>query len=388
MTKKMITILNIEATGLPTMEHIDPLQDYLLVLWRADTVVGTVYAQGADIISGSVPGELPPGRSTTPSLPGLTAPRGEERVSVVICTRDRPQELAQCLQSLTAQEQTAEQILVVDNASKSDETRRVATEAGVDYVREDRPGLDIARNTGARNSRGDIILYTDDDVMLHRSWISRMAAAFDAPEIWAVTGLILPAELASEAQIHFERYWGFGRGFERRDLGPDYYAATRRQGCPAWKVGAGASMGFRRDVFNRIGYFDERLDAGAAGCSGDSEFWNRILHHGGTCRYEPSAIAFHFHRKDMAGLSRQIQAYMSGHTAALLVQFGNTREFGNLRRLFLSLPKYYLARVLRMLIRGKSDDSRFLREEIIGCCQGVTFMVQHKLRRGLSQKQG
>src|SRR6185503_20142167 len=108
-----------------------------------------------------------------------------------------------------------------------------------DYVREDRAGLDIARNTGAAKSRGEIVAYADDDTILHPSWLQQIENAFDATEIWAVTGLVLPAELETEAQCIFEKVWSFGRGFERRDFGPKFYSDTRRRGSPAWEIGAG-----------------------------------------------------------------------------------------------------------------------------------------------------
>jgi GT2 family glycosyltransferase len=179
--------------------------------------------------------------------------------------------------------------------------------------------------------------------------LQRIEGAFDAKEIWAVTGLILPAELETEAQCIFEKVWTFGRGFQRRDFGPLFFSDTRKQVCPAWEIGAGANMAFRREVFDKIGGFDERLDAGAAGCSGDSEFWYRILHAGGVRRYEPSAVLYHFHRRTPEGLRAQIRAYMRGHVAALLVQYERTGERGNLRRIYRSLPKWYLRQGLRRL---------------------------------------
>ena len=297
-------------------------------------------------------------------------------VSLVICTRDRPRELARCLASLPEQTCPPGEVVVVDNASRTGETEAVCRAAGARYVREPRPGLDIARNTGASSSTGEIVAYTDDDVVLHPRWLERLIAAFDAPQIWAVTGLVLPAELATPAQWHFERYWGFGRGFQRTDFGSDFLEAHKAHGCPAWLIGAGASMAFRRDVFARAGFFDERLDVGAAGCSGDSEFWHRILCSGGVCRYEPSAVAFHYHRRDWAGLRKQIRAYMRGHAAALLVQYERSGRLGNLRRLFLSFPQMY-ARRLSKWLAFRSDASGLLtREEIAGLLSGVWFYAR------------
>ena len=90
-------------------------------------------------------------------------------------------------------------------------------------------------------------------------------------------------------------------------------------------------------LIEQVGGFDERLDVGAAGCSGDSEMWYRIMASGGTCRYEPTAVVFHRHRRDLESFKQQIFSYMRGHVAALLIQFEKTGHWGNLRRLFLAL---------------------------------------------------
>lgn len=297
-------------------------------------------------------------------------------VSVVICTRDRPDELARCLASLPNQTRPPGEIIVVDNASRDDRTRQVAQAAGVRYVRENRPGLDFARNAGARAASGDIIAYTDDDVVLHPLWLERLVAAFDDPVIGAVTGLVLPAELETEAQRHFERHWSFGQGYVAKDFTPAVFERHRRFPFPAWEVGAGASMAFRRETFAIVGYFDERLDVGQAGCSGDSEYWYRIVAHGLVCRYAPDSIAFHYHRKTMEGLSSQLYHYMRGHAAALLVQFERTRKWGNLYRALVTMPAWYIARALRVLAGRGTDRDRFLWQETRGYLSGLAFYLR------------
>jgi GT2 family glycosyltransferase len=285
--------------------EIPPPAPGFSVYWRDDVPVGAVKAFNADtFISDCAQFGKP---ATVPAPPFGRGPPA----SVIICTRDRPDQLARCLVSFKDQTVVPSEVIVIDNASVDDRTRNVALKAGVRYIREDRPGLDIARNTGAAVASCPILVYTDDDTVLHPAWLERMVAAFDDPAIWAVTGQVLPAELETAAQAVFEKAWGgLGKGYERRDYGPAFYEQTRRKGCPAWEIGAGASMAFRREVFDRLGGFDERLDVGAAGCSGDSEYWHRILCAGGVCRYEPSAVLYHYHQREFEGLARQLRAYM------------------------------------------------------------------------------
>jgi len=350
-----------------------------VVFWHLERPVALNIAESPD---GSAPSAGPARAIAEYETSSAAVPSaGLPSVSLVICTRDRPRELARCLTSLPEQTYPPQEVIVVDNASVANGTEEICREANVRYVREPRPGLDIARNAGARASSREIVAYTDDDVVLHPWWLERLVGAFDAPEISAVTGLVLPAELATPAQWHFERYWGFGRGFKRTDFDAAFLTANETHGCPTWLIGAGANMAFRRTVFQQIGFFDERLDVGAAGCSGDSEFWHRILCAGGICRYEPSAVAFHYHRRDWRNLRKQIRAYMRGHAAALLVQYERSGRRGNLRRLFISFPNIYARRIVKGLLRNGEVADATMREEIIGLLSGIWFYVRTPRRR-------
>lgn len=300
-------------------------------------------------------------------------------VSVVICTRDRPEQLAQCLRSLQNLSQPPHQILVVDNAPTSDATRQlVAQMPDIQYVLEPRPGLSVARNTGIRHSTGDIIAFTDDDVIVHPDWITRLQQSFQDSKVMAVTGLVLPGELETEAQLIFEKgFGGFTQGYHPLTFDTEFFEEMKPQGVPVWDIGAGANMAFRRNAFELVGDFDERLGAGASGCSEDSEFWYRLLAEGWVCRYEPTAVVYHYHRSNLDRLKHQMFQYMRGHVAALLVQFARYKHWGNLRRLFITLPKYYINRFVEGLRNGFQSLNRTLFSEVFGCFSGVKFYLQN-----------
>lgn len=379
-------------SGLPIF-HVDlahgpetlqvEVADCLVVFWYGDVPIGQVRSSGAigrsvDLwdLQRAVVDPAVLARARELDAARMASDPDNPSASIVICTRDRPDDLAVCLASLRDQTRQPLEVIVVDNASSDDLTREVTLAAGVIYVREDRAGLDFARNAGVRAARGKIIAFTDDDVRLHPRWLERMLVAFDHPSIMAVTGLVLPAQLDTAAQVHFETFWSFGRGFRRIDFGQDFRRVDRTRGYPAWEIGAGASMAFRSEVFSRIGGFDERLDVGRAGCSGDSEYWHRVLTHGGICRYEPSVVAFHVHRREMKGLASQIFYYMRGHAAALLVQYERSGNSGNLRRVLFTMPLWYARRVVRSLVRGRQQSDLLLKQEIRGFVSGVSFYLR------------
>jgi len=139
---------------------------------------------------------------------------GQADASLVICTKDRAESLRTCLRSIETLACKPQEIIVVDNATKDDSTKRVVAEFNsVIYVREDRAGLDIARNTGARAASRPIVIYTDDDTLLHPHWIYHVMRTFDDASVMAMTGLVLAHELKTEAQWIFERFWPFNRGY-------------------------------------------------------------------------------------------------------------------------------------------------------------------------------
>ncbi|MGH7998128.1 MAG: glycosyltransferase family 2 protein, partial [Brasilonema sp.] len=301
-------------------------------------------------------------------------------VSVVVCTRNRPEQLVRCLRSLQNLSQPPKQIIVVDNAPSDEATRQLVTQMpGVQYVLESRPGLSVARNTGIRHSIGDIIAFTDDDVEVHSDWIARLQQSFENPKVMAVTGLVLPGELETEAQVAFEKgFGGFNRGYRVLTFDSQFFEEMRYRGVPVWRIGAGANMALRRKAFELVGYFDERLGAGASGCSEDSEFWYRILAEGWLCRYEPTAVVYHYHRSDLDKLKQQMYQYMRGHVAAVLVQFARYQHWGNLRYLSVSLPKYYTRRFLWALLKDFKSLNKMLFAEVLGCVSGVKYYLQNK----------
>lgn len=300
-------------------------------------------------------------------------------VSVVICTRNRPEQLAQCLQALQQLSPPPLEVLVIDNAPTSQATYNVVAQMpGIRYVPEPRPGLSVARNTGIRHSKGDIVAFTDDDVIVHSQWIARLQQSFHDPRVMCVTGQVLTAELEKESQVIFEKRNSFNQGYRCLTFDTHFFQQKKHLGVPVWRIGAGANMALRRKIFELVGYFDQRLGAGTSGCSEDSEFWYRVLASGFVCRYEPTAVVYHCHRQNMDSLKQQMYSYMRGHTAALLIQFENYRHWGNLYRLFIIIPKWYTKHILRGLIKGFAPEYKTVFVEFLGVLAGIKFYLQNK----------
>jgi GT2 family glycosyltransferase len=314
-------------------------------------------------------------------------------ISVVICTRNRPERLEKCLSSIRGLSPGPQEIVVVDNDPASGLTQPVVERfPEVSYVREPRLGLSAARNAGVLNCRGAIVAFTDDDAMVHPGWIQGIGEAFRDRDMIAMTGLVLPAELATRAQYIFQVGEPlFGWEYCPVIFGEAFFASTKHRGARVWTVGAGANMAFRREAFERVGLFDERLGAGAAGCSEDSEMWYRLLAEGHQCVYAPTAVVFHYHRTQWEELRHQTYSYMRGHVAALFFQFDRYRHWGNIYRALVALP-WYLVRVACRSAKGRAGRSLFygsdeewlsppLAPQILGVIAGYGYYLRHRLFR-------
>jgi len=282
-------------------------------------------------------------------------------VSVVVATRDRPADLRDCLRSLAAlQSPRRVEIVVVDNNPASGLTPPVVSEfSGVVLVDEARQGLSYARNRGIVVSTGEIIVTIDDDVTVPPGWLERLVAPFARPTVMAVTGNVLPLELAMPAQRIFEAYGGLGRGDQPRVVDGEWFASFRFRAVPTWSLGGTANAAFRAVIFSdaRIGLLDEALGAGTpTGCSEDTYLFYKVLKAGHTLVYEPTAYVWHKHRRDLPALRRQMYNYSKGHVAYHLTTLIRDRDPRSLVRLAVHLPAWramQIAQQVGSVIRGR-----------------------------------
>lgn len=242
-------------------------------------------------------------------------------ISVVVCTRDRPDQLSTCLKRLERQQYEHFEVVVVDNAPTSDAVRTLVEDRAGDkvqfrYQREPRIGLSWARNTGIAVATSEIIAFLDDDDEPDEHWLTGIVRGFARnSRIGCVTGLILSARLDTLAEELFEKIGGhrLGRGFAEEIFSR---AGPQSPLFPLPPFGTGANMAFRREVLTRIGGFDVALGAGTPAASGeDTLALTLTLLSGYEIAWEPSALMWHHHRQDVAGLSRQLHGYSIGLTA-------------------------------------------------------------------------
>jgi GT2 family glycosyltransferase len=249
------------------------------------------------------------------------------RASVVVPTAlSRPDQLRRCVARLTELDHPNFEVIVVDNRREGAPVEL----PGARVVREPRPGISAARNRGLAEADGEIVAFTDDDVEVDRGWLRALGERFAREGgLAAVTGLVVPAELETPAQIFFEQSGsGLDRGYEPLAFELDGRFRIRRVASDgservhslykAGELGLGSNMAFRASVLRAMGGFDVALGTGTPTHGGeDLAMLMELIADGHRLGYEPSAIVHHTHRATLDDLERQIHGYGVGFTAML-----------------------------------------------------------------------
>jgi glycosyltransferase involved in cell wall biosynthesis len=207
-------------------------------------------------------------------------------VSVIIPTFNGANRIGDCLDALLKQTSNHDvEILVVDDGSTDitgDVVRRYSGSA-VRLISQSNAGPGAARNRGATEARGEIILFTDDDCVPMPDWLNAMIRSFDDVEIVGGKGVYRTRQksmIARFVQIEYEDRYRLMAGFPTIDFVDTY------------------SAGFRRDRFLGIGGYDTSFPVA---CAEDIELSYRMSRRGWKMKFVPDAIVYHTHPDTVSG---------------------------------------------------------------------------------------
>jgi len=211
--------------------------------------------------------------------------------SVIICTytEDRWDALARAVRSIGRQTHPAlETIVVIDHDSiLLERARRAFTDARV-IESTGEPGLSGARNSGVAVAAGDIVAFLDDDAVADETWLAELDRAFDRANVIGAGGVATPGWVRGTppSWLPQEFYWTIGCSY--RGL-PDDASPIRNP--------IGATMSFRRTVFDRIEGFSDgigRIGSTPLGCEEtELSIRARLAHPGSVVLHVPTARVQH-----------------------------------------------------------------------------------------------
>jgi glycosyltransferase involved in cell wall biosynthesis len=222
-------------------------------------------------------------------------------VSVVIPVRNREQTIQPLMESLQKldYDRNKVEVIVVDGNS-TDKTQEIVKKYPVKLIVEEKKGLNRARNTGIKSSKGDIIAFTDSDCVVPPNWITKIVENFKDPEVSCVGGSAkaLDTDFISQyADNSVVRLMPF---FTKRE--------ELNSVKPFFRHPAGCNMAFRRKVAEDVGYFDEKIQYGFD----EVEFADRVCKAGYKMVLDPDVVVWHKHRSSLKDFLKQNFQYGKG----------------------------------------------------------------------------
>jgi glycosyltransferase involved in cell wall biosynthesis len=295
-------------------------------------------------------------------------------LSVVICTRNRPDLIGNAVTSVLANTYPEFDLLVVDQ-STDERTGEIVLALGqahpnLRYLHTDKAGLSRAYNIGIRETSGEIIAFTDDDCVAPPDWLDRIKAAFEAePSAELMYGqVLLPASLADRPDDVPTLSIGFPWSLNRKRAGFVIY-------------GMGANYAARRSLFTRIGGFDEVLGGGGPlKSSQDYDLQYRAYVAGVTTAYRPEVKIDHYGVRTPDQWPVTDRAYGTGDGAFYLkhIRCGDVYA---LQLLTTHLLRNGIREALHALgIRRRYSRARYLRGCLAGMLGSWRFGVDRRTR--------
>ncbi len=199
--------------------------------------------------------------------------------SVIIPAYNSASTIGECVDALKAQDFSKKEfeIIVVDDGS-TDGTAGVAEKAGAKVFAQQNAGPARARNLGAKNAKGRILLFTDADCIARKNWLSQMLRPFEDREVVGMQGAYKTMQqslVARFAQLEIEeRYERMAQHADRLDWIGSYSAA------------------YRREDFFAAGGFDESFPKASGE---DPELSYKLAKMGKKLVFNPKAIVYHTH---------------------------------------------------------------------------------------------
>ncbi|HPA16998.1 MAG TPA: glycosyltransferase family 2 protein [Verrucomicrobiae bacterium] len=177
------------------------------------------------------------------------------RLSVVITTRDRKDRLMRCIESVKASDFSDWELIVVDDAStdatRSLEAKDLGVAVGEVIHLVESVMMVRARNVGARRARGELVLFIDDDNVIHPAMIRILVEAANAHPAYGIFGPAMLELKTGETYLDHQTM-NLWTGRTRGHIDTQGRAICDTEGVPNVFM-------VRRRVFEECGYFDESL---------------------------------------------------------------------------------------------------------------------------------
>ena len=203
------------------------------------------------------------------------------KASVIIPAYNEGKTIGKTLESLREQSYRDFEIIVVNDGS-SDRTAEIAKKNGAKVITQQNAGPAAARNNGARNAKGEIVVFIDADCVADERWLEHMLKPFSDKDIAGVQGAYKSSQKSLVAR------------FTQLDIEDRYKRLDRKADQLDW-IGS-YSAAYRKNIFNELGGFDEDFPTASGE---DPEFSFKVSRKGYKLVFKQNAIVYHFHETSL-----------------------------------------------------------------------------------------
>lgn len=263
-------------------------------------------------------------------------------ISVIVPVLNAENIIEKCIQSLLDLDypKSRHEIIIVDNNS-TDNTRLIIEKYPVKLLLETKKSSYIARNTGIRASKGEILVFTDSDCIVDKNWLTNIIKKFDDPKVGGIGGKLV----GYSPKTIVEKYLTATSYFNAE--------ATANLAKPYFVT---ANVAYKRSIMEEISLFDESFTSW-----GDADLSYRIVGQGYKIVYEPEAVVYHKHRSSLKDLF--FQNLKNGRGRVKL--YKKHSEKNHLRIWSYVLMAYYLLlklpwRIITVFLQKKNDRSLYI----------------------------
>ncbi|MDR1716864.1 MAG: glycosyltransferase family 2 protein [Prevotella sp.] len=219
------------------------------------------------------------------------------KFSVIFCTYNREKYIYNAMKSIAEQDfpYTDYEIVLINNNS-TDSTENICNRFREDYPQvrfryfiETNQGLSYARNRGVKESRGDILVFVDDDATVFESYLPSINIFFDAyPEVNACGGPIVPVY-----EVEKPKWLSH---YTEQLLGGALYEGDKVKPFRNGKYPGGGNSAFRKAVFEKYGLFNVELGRKGTGLIGaeEKDLYDRLIRGSEQFYYLPQMGIYHY----------------------------------------------------------------------------------------------
>ncbi len=289
--------------------------------------------------------------------------------SIIVCTKNRPDDLERCLNSLQMYSGQDEfEVLVVDDLFASISARKIVEKyPGCRYFQDHGCGQGEAKNVGIEAAFGEYIIFTDDDVVILPGWIENLLKNFDNPMVGYVSGQVKALEIKTDAQKIFEDLAVLSKATYRKVFDTGFFSKFRLRGVPVHLISMGANSAIPKRVLDIVGLHDPLFGVGSATEGSEAgELCYRILQKGYIAVFDPAALVLHRHPVTRQNLRKRFYTYGKADTVThtkFLLEFGDIRSLADL---MINRPYRQIRKILESVLGIRRTPFDLIFCEIIG----------------------